>query len=66
MAGYNYYFHFPEQKTLDETNTALAKTMKTILLSVTVGLVIDAGLFYESYLQQLAHAAKVVSNETAN
>lgn len=68
LVGYNYYFHFPEQKSLDETNTALAKTMKTILLSVTIGLVIDASLLYETYLQQLAketaHHSWLMANHT--
>ena len=42
--------------------------MKTILLSVTIGLVIDASLLYETYLQQIAketaHHSWLMANHT--
>jgi len=65
LVEYNYYFHFPQQKMFDEITTALAKTLKTLLLSMTVGLVIDAGLFYETYLKEIANETSQISSTHA-
>ncbi len=56
MIAYNYYFHHPENKVWDECSTALTKTIKSLLFYVSIGLAIDAGLLYESYLQEVAKA----------
>jgi hypothetical protein len=57
LIAYNYYFHHPENKAWDESSTAITKTLKSIFFYLSIGIIIDAGLLYESYLQEVAKAA---------
>ena len=57
LVAYNYYFHYPQNKSWDETTNAVTQTIKTSLFYLAIGLTIDAALLYNTYLQEASKSA---------
>lgn len=51
LVAYNYYFHYPQYRSWEETTNAVTETVKSVLFYISIGVLVDVALVYETYIQ---------------